>query len=92
MKKLSSILLEQRAARKEAKETERGELLKEFLRNIKPSWDAKRFGELTIARLAKKIEGVPTKDLYYLKRVCEDSKNYAKRFFWELNPKKHTGV
>ncbi len=45
--------------------------------------------EVRIGRLARKVQGVPTKDLWYLKRVCEDSKNYSKRFFWELNPEKH---
>jgi hypothetical protein len=69
--------------------SERGELLTEFLNRITPTWDAERFGKLTIARLAKKLEKIPTKDLYYLKRVCEDSKNYSKRFFWEIDPKKH---
>jgi hypothetical protein len=68
---------------------ERGELLKEFLRNILPSWDAKRYGKMTIPRLARKLQGIPTKDLYYIDRVCKDSKNYSKRFFWEIDPKKH---
>jgi hypothetical protein len=69
--------------------SERGELLEEFLKRILPTWDAKRFDKLTVPRLAKKLQGIPTKDLYYLKRVCEDSKDYAKRFFYEINPKKH---
>jgi hypothetical protein len=72
--------------------SERGELLKMFLRKLTPHWDAKRFGKLTIPRIARKLEGIPTKDLYYLDRVCEDSKNYAKRFFWEINPSKHSGA
>lgn len=25
----------------------------------------------------------------FLKRVCEDSKNFSSRFFWELDAKKH---
>ncbi len=74
------------------KRTERGELLKEFLSHIKPSWDEKKYGKMTIGRLARKVQGVPTKDLWYLKRVCEDSKNYSKRFFFELNPSKHKEV
>ena len=65
------------------------DLLVEFLGRLKPHLDEKRFGKLTIPHLAKKLEKIPTTDLYYLKRVSEDSKHYAKRFFWELNPVKH---
>lgn len=71
--------------------TERGELLKQFLRMLLPEWDAKKFGPLTIPRIARKVQGIPTKDLYYLDNVCRDSKNYSMRFWWELNPNKHDG-
>jgi len=47
--------------------------------------------EITMARMGKILEGVPTKDLYYLKRVCEDAKSFSKKFWWELDPKKHRG-
>lgn len=69
--------------------SERGELLLEFLRHIQPTWDEKKYGKLTIGRIARKVQGLSVQDLYYLARVCRDSKNYSKRFFWELNPKKH---
>jgi hypothetical protein len=92
MEHITKSLPDRRLPPKTARRTERGDLLDEFLRRIKPTWDAKRFGQLTIARLAKKLEGISTKDLYYLKSVCEDSKSYSKRFFWEINPKKHTNV
>ncbi|MGY3406076.1 hypothetical protein ACVWZV_002189 [Bradyrhizobium sp. GM5.1] len=75
---------------KQDNRTQRGEMLKEFLSHITPSWDAKKYGRMTIGRLAKKLQGIPTEDLYYLHRVCLDSKDYSKRFFWELNPNKHT--
>lgn len=88
MKKIGNLL--KITKRTQARTTERGELIKEFLACLSPSWDAARFGKLTFPRLAGKLQGVPTKDLYYLKRVCEDSKNYSKRFFWEINPAKHT--
>jgi hypothetical protein len=39
------------------------------VRRIQPTWDEKRFGKLTIPRIARKLAGIPTKDLYYLKRV-----------------------
>ena len=47
---------------------------------------------LTMARMGKILEKIPTKDLYYLKRVCEDAKNFSKKFWWELDPKKHDGI
>lgn len=84
-----SLFTKYHAINKPRQISERGELLEEFRARITPEWDSKRYGVLTIARIAKKLEGIPTKDLYYLKRVCEDSKNYSKRFFWELNPNKH---
>ncbi len=44
---------------------------------------------ITMSRMGKILEGIPTKDLYYLKRVCNDAPNFSKRFWWEINPKKH---
>lgn len=70
--------------------TRRGELLKEFLSHIRPQWDAKKYGPMTIGRIAKKVQGLSVDDLHYLHRVCLDSKHYSKRFFFELNPNKHT--
>jgi len=40
-----------------------------------------------MARMGKILEKIPTKDLYYLKRICDDAKNFSKKFWWELNPK-----
>lgn len=89
MKQIGALFRQSPLPQKAKPTTERGELLETFRSNIAPTWDSKRFGPLTLGRLAKKLEGIPTKDLYYLDRVCSDSKHYAKRFFWELNPKKH---
>ena len=44
---------------------------------------------MTMARMGKTLEKIPTKDLYYLKRVCDDAGNFSKRFWWELDPEKH---
>lgn len=50
---------------------------------------------LTMARMGKVLEAIPTKDLYYLKSVCEESQRrgglsaFSKKFWWEINPKKH---
>lgn len=44
---------------------------------------------ISMSRMGKIVEQVPTKDLYYLKRVCDDAGNFSKKFWWELDPKKH---
>jgi hypothetical protein len=41
------------------------------------------------ASTAPVLESIPTKDLYYLKRICDDSCVFSKRFFYELNATKH---
>ncbi len=73
-----------------ARETERGELMKYFLERINPGRVNDGLPKMTMGHLGKLIEKIPTKDLYYLKRVCNDSANFSKKFWWELNPKKHT--
>ena len=44
---------------------------------------------ISMARMGKILENIPTKDLYYLKRVCNDAGNFSKKFWWELDPEKH---
>ena len=39
--------------------------------------------------MGKMIEQIPTKDLYYLKKVCDDANSFSKRFWYELNPEKY---
>jgi len=38
--------------------------------------------------MGKMLQKIPTKDLYYLKKVCEESKNFSKKFWWEIKPRK----
>lgn len=71
------------------RETERGELMKYFVDRINPGRVRDGLPRLTMPRMGKLLERIPTKDLYYLKRICDDSGNFSKRFFYELNPKKH---
>ena len=73
-----------------ARQTERGELMKYFLSYINPGRASDGLAPVTMGHLGKILEKIPTKDLYYLKRVCSDSPNFSKRFWWELNPKNHT--
>lgn len=71
------------------RETERGELMRYFVDRINPSRVRDGLPRITMPRMGKILEQIPTKDLYYLKRICDDSANFSKRFFYELNPKKH---
>jgi hypothetical protein len=69
--------------------TERGELMKYFCSRLNPGRAADGLPLITMARMGKMLENIPTKDLYYLRSVCDKSTNFSKKFFWEINPKKH---
>ena len=75
--------------RQRMRETERGELMKYFIDRINPGRVRDNLPKIAMARMGKILEQIPTKDLYYLKRICDDSGNFSKRFFYELDPKKH---
>jgi len=77
-----------RAAAKE-RVTERGELMQYFCDRLNPDRVRDGYSKITLGRMGKTLEKIPTKDLYYLKRVCDDAQNFAKKFWWEINPKKH---
>jgi hypothetical protein len=71
------------------RKTERGELMRFFLRHLNYARKQDGHAPLTMARLGVILEGIPTKDLYYLQSVCSSAKNFGKKFWWELDPKKH---
>ena len=73
-----------------ARMTERGEIMKYFLSQINPSRMGDGLAPMTMGHLGKLLEQIPTNDLYYLKRVCNDASNFSKKFWWELNPDNHT--
>lgn len=72
------------------KRTERGELMKYFLERINASRVADGFRPITMGHMGRLLQKIPTKDLYYLKRVCDDAPNFSKKFWWEIDPKKHS--
>ena len=74
---------------KKARATERGELMRFFVRHLNHSRLEDGMPRLTMARMGKILEGIPTKDLYYLKTVCSRAKSFSKKFWWEIDPKKH---
>jgi len=79
---------------KKSRATERGELMKYFRVELNRGRLRDGLEALTMPRMGKIFEAIPTKDLYYLKSVCdqvaERGGDFSKRFWWEIDPKKHT--
>ncbi len=76
--------------RPKSRATERGELMKYFVRKLNVTRGRDSFREMTMSRMGYLLQGIPTRDLYYFKRICDDSPDFSKRFWYELDPKKHT--
>lgn len=74
----------------DTRETERGELMKYFVDRLNPSRVNDGLPPLSMGRMGKLLQAIPTKDLYYLQRICNDANNFSKKFWWEINPKNHT--
>ncbi len=75
---------------KKDRSTERGEMMQYFLKKLNS--DRGVHGGmplLTMGRMGRLLVAIPTKDLYYIRTVCDQSANFAKKFWWEINPKKH---
>ncbi|OGG60637.1 hypothetical protein A2765_03610 [Candidatus Kaiserbacteria bacterium RIFCSPHIGHO2_01_FULL_56_24] len=86
------IGISMRQTRARMRQTERGELMKYFCDRLNATRVRDGYPHITMGRMGKILEQIPTKDLYYLKRVCDDAKNFSKKFWWELDPKNHEGV
>lgn len=69
--------------------TERGELMRFFCRHLNHARKQDGLSEISMARMGFILEAIPTTDLYYLQSVCSKAKNFSKRFWWEIDPKKH---
>jgi hypothetical protein len=83
-------LAPKRVATSKNRDTERGDLMLAFMTRLNQARVRDGLGKLTMPRMGKILEAIPTKDLYYLKTVCEKSKDFSKKFWWEINPKNHT--
>ena len=70
--------------------TERGELMRFFQRHLNHARKKDGLAPLSMSRVGYLLEQIPTKDLYYLQSVCSKAPNFSKRFWWEIDPKKHT--
>jgi hypothetical protein len=69
--------------------TERGELMRFFLRHLNHARAHDGLPPMTMGHLGTVLEQIPTQDLYYLKSECSRAKNFSKKFWWELDPTKH---
>ncbi len=69
--------------------TERGELMEYFCDKLNRSRKQDGLPPITLARIGKILQKIPTKDLYYIKRVCDDAQNFSKKFWYLLNPEKY---
>ncbi|MEK7612556.1 MAG: hypothetical protein AAB449_00190 [Patescibacteria group bacterium] len=87
MKHISSHISE--TAQKKERATERGELMEYFMQTLNRSRVRDGLPPLTMPRMGKILQAIPTKDLYYLKSVCDQATDFSKKFWWEVNPKKH---
>lgn len=77
------------APRGKKRQTERGELMRFFLRHLNHSRKHDGLASMTMAHLGTVLEKIPTQDLYYLKSVCSQAKNFGKKFWYEIDPRKH---
>ncbi|MBI4093894.1 hypothetical protein HY417_02930 [Candidatus Kaiserbacteria bacterium] len=71
--------------------TERGELMRYFCENLNVGRLRDGLPLIRMGRMGKLLEKIPTKDLYYIKRVCDDANNFSKKFWYLLNPEKYDG-
>ncbi len=89
MKRISEHISQPSPRSKKDKVTERGELMQFFMERLNVGRRKDGYPALTMGRMARLLSATPTKDLYYLKKICEEAKDFSKKFWWEINPKKH---
>lgn len=72
-----------------ARDTERGEMMKYFCDELNRGRVRDGLVPISMGRMGKLLEKIPTKDLYYIKSVCESAQNFSKKFWYLLNPEKY---
>lgn len=79
---------------KKEKATERGEMMRYFMDKLNYARVRDGLAPLTMGRMGRTLVAIPTKDLYYLKSVCDDADKrggldaFCKKFWWEVKPRK----
>lgn len=80
------------ARSKKERQTERGELMRYFMEHLNTGRAKDGLPPLTMGRMGRLLVAIPTRDLYYLKSVCDDAasrgQSFSKKFWWEIKPKK----
>jgi len=69
--------------------TERGELMKYFCERLNSVRCVDGYPPITLGRMGKMLEKIPTKDIYYIKSSCDQVQNFSSRFWYLLNPDKY---
>lgn len=75
--------------RKKERATERGEMMQYFMEKLNRARVRDGIAPLSMPRMGKILQFIPTKDLYYLKSVCDAANDFSKKFWWEVKPKNH---
>ncbi len=90
MEHIGKHMREQSARSKKEKITERGEMMKYFMDTLNVTRLRDGLPPLTMPRMGRLLVAIPTQDLYFLKSVCDNAKDFSKKFWWEISPKNHT--
>ena len=85
---MKHIALNIKETRSRIRQTERGELLRYFVDRLNPSRMRDGLPKISMPRMGKILEQIPTKDLYYLKRVCDDAGNFSKKVLVGIGSRK----
>lgn len=74
--------------KEKSNQTERGELLRYFLQTLNQSREKSGYKNLSFPRVAHLLQGIPTKDLYFLQSSMKsrDLDAACKLFYWSLRP------
>ena len=88
-KAMKHIAIHLKKSMDEARTTERGELMQYFCDKLNSTRLRDGLPPISMGRMGKLLQAIPTKDLYYLKKVCDDAGNFSKKFWYELNPDKY---
>jgi len=86
MQKISTLFGNRATPAKRTRTTERGEILDIILGRLNPARKSAEYKPLTHGQLAYILEGIPTKDLYYLISVCNDAERRGfpwSAIFWK---------
>ena len=73
----------------ETRKTERGELMQYFCKHLNHAHTRDGLPPIAMGHMGKLLQKIPTKDLYYMKSVCDNAKNFSKKFWYLLNPEKY---